>query len=104
MFKKNRTARVSIDYRQLKKVTRKNSYPLCDIQTIFDCLHGSASYASLFVSGSYQVEGDKNEQDRTVFLVPGGDQCVFQLMPFGLCNALATFSRVVNTIFKDVKM
>lgn len=55
-FKKSRTARVCIDYRQLNKVTRKDAYLLCDSQTLFACLHRSAYCTSLDVfNGYYQV-------------------------------------------------
>lgn len=104
VFKKDRTASMCTDYRQLNKVTRKDSYPLCDIQTLFDCLHGSTYYTSLdLFSGYCQVEVDKMTRIRQLFWFRGWFD-VFQRMPFGLGKAPTTFSRIVDTIFKDVKM
>lgn len=102
---KNRTARVCIDYRDLNAVTKKDCYPICDIQTLFDCLHGSALYTSLdLFSGYYQIEVATDDQEKTAFMVPVGGLYCFLRMPFGLCNAPSTFSRIVDCIFKDVKM
>lgn len=84
VFKKDRTARVCTDYCLLNEVTRKDSYPLCDIQTSFDCLHGSAYYTSLDLhSGYYQIEVDERDQNKTVFIVPGDGLYIFKRMPLG---------------------
>lgn len=53
VFRKDKTARVCIDYRGLNSVTRKDCYPVCDIQALFDCLHGSSFYTSLDLYSGY---------------------------------------------------
>lgn len=104
VFKKNRTARVCIDYRDLNAVTKKDTYPICDIQSLFDSLCGSTVYTSLeLFSGYYQVAVKVEDQEKTAFLVPGGGLYCFKRMPCGLCNAPATVSRIADVIFSDVK-
>ena len=48
-----------------------------------------------FRSGYHQVEIDPRDSDRTTFVTKQG---IFRLnvMPFGLCNAPATFQRLMN--------
>lgn len=72
VFKKDPIASVYIDYSDLNAVRKKDCFPLCDIQTFFDCLHGSALYTSLnLYSGYYQLEVAEEDQDKTAFMVPG---------------------------------
>lgn len=40
LFRKDRTARVCVDYRDLNAVTKKDTYPICDIQSLFVSLCG----------------------------------------------------------------
>ena len=76
-----------------------------NIQTLLDGLHGSAVYTSLdLFSGYYNIMVAEQDQEKTAFIVPGGGQFKFRRLPFGLCNAPATFSSVVDTIFNDIKM
>lgn len=100
VFKQDRLARVCIDYTDLNAVTKKDTYPICHIQGLFESLFGSTLYTSLdLFSGYYQVVVREEDQEKTAFLVPGGGVYCFKRMPFGLCNAPATFSR----IFCDAK-
>ena len=43
---------------------------------------------------------DPDDQERTAFVTENGTYC-YQVMPFGLKNARATYQRLVNTIFKQ---
>jgi Reverse transcriptase (RNA-dependent DNA polymerase) len=72
-FKKDKTARVCIDYRDLNRVTKKDLYPMPNVQTLLDALHGSAIYTSLdLFSGYYNIMVAEEDQEKTAFIVPGG--------------------------------
>ena len=47
--KKDRSMRMSIDYRELNKVTIKNKYPLLRIDDLFDQLKGAIVFSQLFL-------------------------------------------------------
>ncbi|OWA55342.1 putative Retrovirus-related Pol polyprotein from transposon opus [Hypsibius exemplaris] len=99
--------RMAIDFRNLNLVSKKDAYPMPNVTSLFDGLHGSAVYTCLDVfSGYYNIEIAEEDQEKTAFIVPGvpGGQYMFKRMGFGLCNAGATFARVIDHIFNDIKL
>ncbi|KAH9321656.1 hypothetical protein KI387_016295, partial [Taxus chinensis] len=51
--------------------------------------------------GYNQIQIAPEDQDKTTFTCPWGNFAYF-VLPFGLCNAPATFQRVVLSIFSDL--
>nr|CAN62872.1 hypothetical protein VITISV_015209 [Vitis vinifera] len=94
--------RVCIDYRKLNAVTRKDHFPLPFIDQVLERVSGHPFYCFLDgYSGYFQIEIDLADQEKTTFTCPFGTYA-YRRMPFGLCNALATFQRCMLSIFSDM--
>ena len=96
--KKDGSTRFCIDYRRVNEVTIKDAYPLPRIEDTFDALHGAVWFSTLdLASGYWQVELDDEAKEKSAFAVSGG-LYQWKVMPFGLCNAPATFERLMERI------
>ncbi|CAI5638952.1 unnamed protein product [Oreochromis niloticus] len=94
--------RPCVDYRRLNAVTRKDSYPLPRIDDALDYIAGSSWFSSLDLrSGYWQVELAAEARPKTAFTI-GQGLWQFRVMPFGLCNAPATFERLMERVLKDI--
>ena len=94
--------RVCIDYRKLNTTTRKDHYPLPFIDQMIGKLARHSHYCFLDGYSSYnQIAITPEDQEKTTFTCP---YCTyaFRRMPFGLCNAPATFLRCMMSIFSDL--
>ncbi|CAN6711694.1 unnamed protein product [Malus baccata var. baccata] len=93
--------RVCIDYRKLNTTTRKDHFPLPFIDQMLERLAGYAFYCFLDgYSGYNQIVISPEDQEKTTFTCPFGT-FAYRHMPFGLCNAPATFQRCMMSIFSD---
>jgi hypothetical protein len=91
--------RMCIDYRSLNKVTKPWSYPLPYIQDVLERLGKSTYFAVCDVLwGFWNVPIKECDKDKTAFVTRAG-QWRFEVMPFGLINAPATFQCLMNTLF-----
>ncbi|CAL2240362.1 unnamed protein product [Prunus armeniaca] len=94
--------RVCIDYRKLNTATRKDHSPLPFIDQMLERLAGHAYYCFLDgYSGYNQIPIAPEDQEKTTFTCPFGTFS-YRRMPFGLCNAPATFQRCMMSIFSDM--
>ncbi|UYV71739.1 hypothetical protein LAZ67_9000200, partial [Cordylochernes scorpioides] len=101
--KKNGSWRFCVDYRHLNKITKKDVYPLPRIDDKLDCLRGASYYSSMDLrSGYWQIEVDEADREKTAFITPDG-LYELEVMPFGLCNAPATFERMMDTLLRGLK-
>ena len=91
-----------IDYRRLNDATRKDHFPLPFIDQMLERLAGHAYYCFLDgYSGYNQIAIMLEDQEKTTFTCPYGT-FPYRRMPFGRCNAPATFQRCMMSIFSDM--
>ena len=100
--KRDGTVRWCVDYRALNAITRKDVFPLPRIEECVDALEGNIWFSKLDANSAYwQVRLDDDSRPKTAFTTRRG-LFEFVRMPFGLCNAPATFSRVINLILSGL--
>ncbi|GKA63730.1 reverse transcriptase domain-containing protein [Tanacetum coccineum] len=94
--------RVFVDYRKLNDATRKDHFPLLFIDQMLERLAGHDNYCFLdgFL-GYFQIPIALEDQEKTTFTCPYGT-FAYHRMPFGLCNALATFQICMMAIFHEL--
>ncbi|RVW21410.1 Retrovirus-related Pol polyprotein from transposon 17.6 [Vitis vinifera] len=80
----------------------KDHFPLPFIDQVLERVSGHPFYCFLDgYSGYFQIEIDVADQEKTTFTCPFGTYA-YRRMPFGLCNAPATFQRCMLSIFSDM--
>ena len=100
--KKDGTLHFCVDFRHLNVWTKKDSYPLPCIQEALESMAGSAHFSSIdFKSGFWQIKMALESQQYMALTVGNLGFYKFTHMPFGLCNAPATFQCLMqNTLGK----
>ena len=101
--KKDGSLRFCVYYRKLNAVTRKDAYALPRIDDTLDALAGSKWFSTLdLASGYWQVGMHPDDREKTAFCTADG-LFEFNVMPFGLCNAPATFQRLMDLILAGLQ-
>jgi hypothetical protein len=88
--------RVCVYYTSLNKHCPKDPFPLPRIDQIIDSTAGCARLSFLDAySGYNQIKLKKEDEEKAAFITPYDVFC-YQVMPFGLKNAGATYQRMMQ--------
>jgi hypothetical protein len=97
--KKDQTLRMCVDYRPLNEFTIKNKYPLPRIDILFDQLTRARVFSKIDLrSGYHQIRIRPEDIPKTTIITRYG-LFEYLVMSFGLTNAPAHFTYLMNSVF-----
>ena len=100
--KKNGELRFCCDFRPLKAVTIKDAYPLPRIDESLARLGKAKIYTSIDLAWAFwQIPVRKVDRHKTAFACELG-LFEWRRMPFGMCNASATFQRAIARALRNI--
>ena len=98
--KKDGSDRPCVDYRRLNFSTRKDAFPIPRTQDCLDALEGAKLFPTLDITSAYnQIPVREEDIAKTAFI----SKYQFTTMPFGLCNAPATFQRLMEVALNGLQ-
>jgi len=99
--KKNGMKWLCVNYRQLNKITKQDSYPLLLIKELQDRLGRVKWFTHLNLKEAYYwVQMKKGKEWKTAFWTRY-KHYEYTVMPFGLKNAPVTFQRLINDTLRE---
>ena len=100
---KDGSTQICVDYRKVNAVTWKDAYPIPRVNDTLDNLSGSTWLSTIDLkSGYWQVEMAPEDKEKTAFCTQEG-LFEFNVMPFGLCNAPATFQHLMDCVLAGLQ-
>ena len=94
--KKDNTLRFVCDFRSLNDITVRDTYPLPRINEVIDRMDGTLLWTTLDAASAYwSIPLDEADKKKTSFSTPRG-KYEFNVTPYGLCNAGATYQRMMD--------
>ena len=103
--KKDGTLRFCINFCRLNARTKKDSFPLPRMQETMESMVGARFFSSMDLkSGFWQVRMSEKSQQYTVFTVVSLGVYEFLRMPYRLCNAPATFQRLMQNCLGELNL
>ena len=105
VWKKDGALHFCIDFRKLNARTKKDSYPLPQIQEVLESMSGATHFSTMdFKSGFWQVKMAPKSQQYTTFTIGNLGFYEFIRMSFGLCNAPATFQHLMQNALGELNL
>ena len=102
MKKKDGSLRLCVDFQSLKKVTKKDCYPLPLTTDLLDAPWKARIYTKIDLQRAYHLVWiAKGDEWKTVFWTHYGS-FEWLVMPFGLTNGPVAFQWFMNNIFGDL--
>ena len=99
--KKDGGVRFCVDYRKLNAKASFDAYPMPRVEEMFESIGAAKVISTLdLAKGYWQIPMSRSSREKTAFATPFG-LFEFEVMPFGLHNAPATFQRLMNHILRD---
>ena len=103
--KKDGTLPFCVDFRRLNACTKKDSYPLLQIQESLESMAGAMHFSTMdFKSRFWQVKMVPESPQYTTLAVGNLGFYKFTCMPFGLCNTLATFQCLMQNTLGELNL
>ena len=97
------STRFCIDFRKVNNITKKDSYPICNITESLESLKGSQWFSIMDLqSGFWQVPIKEEHKEITAFTT-GRKLYEFQVLPFGMTNSPATFARLMEKVLENLQ-
>jgi hypothetical protein len=97
--KKNGEIRLCVDFRNLNRRSKKDNYPLPNMEHILQRVTGSSRTSMLDGFSVYnQISVLPEDREKTTFTIPWGT-LMYAKIPFGLMNARETFQRAMDISF-----
>ena len=88
-----------VNYTDLNKACPKNPYPLSSIDNL---VNATSSFCFMSFMDAYskynQISMHPLNEEKIAFITPMANYC-YKVMPFGLKNGGATYTRLMNKVF-----
>ena len=94
--------RFCVDYRKVNSLSKSDTYPLPRVDACIDAI-GSAKFITKLdlMRGYWQIPLTERAKDISTFVTPQGTY-KFEVMPYRLKNAPATFQRLMNQLVTGI--
>ena len=100
--KSDGSLRLCVDYRALNKITVKDRYPLPLMTELRERLAKAKVFTKLDLKNGYNlIRIRAGDEWKTAFRTRYG-LFEYMVMPFGLCNAPASFQAMINEVLRDL--
>ena len=102
--KKDGSTRFCVDYHRLSALTTKDAYPLPRIDDSLRLLGNQQWFSTMDLASGYWQVAMSPDAKRKVAFVTNEGLFQFRVMPFGLCNASATFECLMDRVLCGMRL